>query len=101
MARILVPIRYAAWLSGELGIRLERTLRHGLQGLDADVARMPRGFLIESPESPGPFLEHVRRAVADLEAGAREAYPMFHREMGPLWTGTLQVLFPDPEDGSM
>lgn len=101
MARILIPVRYAAWLSGELGERIERTLQHGLAGLDAHITRLPRGILVEAEEAAGPFLEHVRRAVADLEAGVREAYPMFHREMGPLWTGTLQVLFPDPAGAPM
>ena len=97
MARILIPVRYAAWLTGELGTRIERTLRHGLNGLDAQVTRMPRGILVEADEAPGPFLEHVQQAVAELEQGVQEAYPMFHHQMGPLWTGTLQVLFPQPE----
>lgn len=101
MARILIPVRYAAWLSGELGTRIERTLRHGLASMDAHIQRMPRGILVESNEAAGPFLEEVRRAVAELEQGVQEAYPMFHREMGPLWTGTLQVLFPDPERAPM
>jgi hypothetical protein len=26
----------------------------------------------------------------------QQEYPVFHHEMGPVWTGTLQVLFPQP-----
>lgn len=96
-ARILVPVRYAAWLSGDLGNRLERQLQHGLDRVHARITRLPRGFLIEANEAPGPFLEMVHNAVADLEAGVQEAYPIFHHEMGPVWTGTLQVLFPPTE----
>lgn len=94
-ARILAPVRYAAWLAGSLGDELARQLQTGLDGLpDATVKRLPRGFLIQADESPGPLVEAVARAMQDLEAGAAEAYPLFHREMGPLWTGTLQAVFP-------
>ena len=27
------------------------------------------------------------------EADVEEAYPVFHHEMGPVWTGTLQAVF--------
>ena len=96
-SRILVPVRYAAWLSGELGDRLERTLRHGLAAIDPTITRMPRGFLVSADEDAGPLVEAVHRAMADLEEGVRTTYPVFHHEMGPVWTGTLQVLFPGPE----
>lgn len=96
-SRILVPVRYSAWLSGDLGRRIENTLRHGLDGLpDVRLTRMPRGFLVEAEEEPGPLLEAVHRAVADLEEGVAQAYPVFHHEMGPVWTGTLQVVFSQP-----
>lgn len=98
-ARILIPVRYAAWLSGELGDRLHATLQNGLA--QARITRLPRGFLVEADEAAGPFVEAVFHAVADLEQGVRHAYPIFHREMGPLWTGTLQVLFPTPEAAAM
>ncbi len=95
-ARILVPVRYAAWLSGDLGKNLEKNLRIGLANLPGvRVQRLPRGFMIEANEDPGPFMEAVHHAVKELEAGVELAYPLFHHEMGPLWTGTLQVVFPD------
>jgi hypothetical protein len=92
MAKIVVPVRYAAWLSGDLGRSLERTLQRNL-GPAAKVTRLPRGFLIEADEAPGPLLEAVHRAALDLERGAEAAYPVFHHELGPVWTGTLQAVF--------
>ncbi len=54
-SRIVVPVRYAAWLSGDLGRTLERTLQHALDPLeDVRVSRLPRGFLVEANEAPGP-----------------------------------------------
>lgn len=94
-ARILVPVRYAAWLSGDLGRQIENQLRHGLDAVPGlHVTRMPRGLLVEADESPGPLLEAVRGAIAELEDGVATRYPVFHHEMGPLWSGTLQVVFP-------
>lgn len=94
LSRIVVPVRYAAWLSGDLGRSLERTLQHALDPLDdVRVTRLPRGFLVEANEAPGPLLEAVHRAALDLEKGAEAAYPVFHHEMGPVWTGTLQAVF--------
>jgi hypothetical protein len=96
-SRILVPVRYAAWLNGDLGRTLERTLQHALDPLDAvRVRRLPRGFLVEANEEPGPLLEAVHRAAVELEQGAEAAYPVFHHEMGPVWTGTLQAVFAPP-----
>ena len=99
-SKIVVPVRYAAWLSGDLGRTLERTLQHALDPLeDVRVTRLPVGFLVEANEAPGPLLEAVHRAALDLEKGAEAAYPVFHHEMGPVWTGTLQAVF-DPATAS-
>jgi hypothetical protein len=95
VTRILVPVRYSAWLAGELGKKLHEDLQRELKGLDElGVTRMPRGFLVETKECEGVTVERVARAVSALEAGVRERYPVFHTEMGPVWTGTLQVIFP-------
>lgn len=95
MTRILVPVRYSAWLAGELGRILHEDLQRGLKGLDElGVTRLPRGFLVETKEVEGVTVERVARAVGDLEATVKERYPVFHSEMGPVWTGTLQVIFP-------
>ena len=92
--RIVVPVRYAAWLAGDLGRSLERTLQDALApAAEARVSRVAKGFLVESPEAAGPLLEAVHRAARELEAGVQEAYPVFHHEMGPVWTGTLQAIF--------
>lgn len=96
-SKIVVPVRYAAWLSGDLGRTLEQTLQHALDPLDdVRVSRLPRGFLVEANEAPGPLLEAVHRAAVDLERGAEAAYPVFHHELGPVWTGTLQAVFETP-----
>jgi hypothetical protein len=93
-ARIVLPVRYAAWLSGDLGRSLERTLQQALGPLaGVKVTRLPRAFLVEATEAPGPMLEAVQRAAVELEAGAAAAYPVFHHELGPVWTGTLQAVF--------
>ncbi|MHB1261087.1 MAG: hypothetical protein ACYC2H_05165 [Thermoplasmatota archaeon] len=96
-SRIVVPVRYAAWLSGDLGRTLQQTLQHALDPLaEAKVTRLPRGFLVEANEEPGPLLEAVHRAALDLERGVEAAYPVFHHELGPVWTGTLQAVFDPP-----
>ncbi len=94
-SRILVPIRYSAWLSGDLGRSIHQDIQASLQTLAGlRVTRMPRGFLIEADEDPGPMLEVVHAGIADVERAVAQRYPVFHHEMGPLWTGTLQVVFP-------
>lgn len=93
-SRIVVPVRYAAWLSGDLGRALERSLRTSIHtDQPARVSRLPRALLVECDEAPGVLLEAVRRAAESLEQSVRAAYPVFHHEMGPVWTGTLQAVF--------
>lgn len=92
--RIVVPVRYAAWLNGDLGLTLELALRHALRPLrHVKVTRLRQAFLVEGAEAPGPFLEAVQRAAQELEDGVAAAYPVFHHEIGPVWTGTLQAVF--------
>lgn len=93
-ARVLAPVRYAAWLAGDLGQDLLKQLTTGLAAVPAvQVTRLPRGFLVEAEEAMGPLVEAVARAMRDLEDGVATTYPMFHAEMGPVWTGTLQAVF--------
>lgn len=93
-ARIVLPVRYAAWLSGDMGRSLERKLQQALLSLGGvKITRLPRAFLVEATEAPGPLLEAVQRAAIELEAGVAAAYPVFHHELGPVWTGTLQAVF--------
>jgi hypothetical protein len=94
LSRILVPVRYSAWLSGDLGEAIERTLQAALDPIGpVRITRMARALLVEAPEEPGPLLEAVHRATLEIEAGVEEAYPVLHHEMGPVWTGTLQAVF--------
>lgn len=93
-SRVLAPVRYAAWLAGDLGQDLTKQLTHGLDAVpDAKVTRLPRGFLVEADEAMGPLVEAVASAMRDLETGVQGTYPIFHAEMGPVWTGTLQAVF--------
>ncbi|MGB1697644.1 MAG: hypothetical protein ACPHK8_04535 [Thermoplasmatota archaeon] len=93
--QILAPIRYAAWLAGDLGTELLTTLEASLSGLpEVHIQKLHRGFLIQAEESPGPFLETVAQGMMKLEHMVSQTYPVFHREMGPVWTGTLQSVFP-------
>jgi hypothetical protein len=98
MARIVVSVRYAAWLTGDLGRDAERGLLHALANRDARVSRLPRGLLVEAPESPGVLLEAVHRAALVMESRLRDAHPNIYYEMGPAWSGTLQVVFDPPSD---
>jgi hypothetical protein len=92
--KIAVPVRLPSWLTGDLGKSIEQTFRSLLHELPSlDLTRLPRGFVVEAREAPGPLLEAVHRAVLELEARVEEAYPVLHVEMGPVWTGTLQAVF--------
>ena len=93
MTRILVPVRYSAWLSGDLGKNLTDDLRKALSGLhELRLTRLPRGFLIETKECIGPAVEAVARALTEVEEIVAKRYPVFHHEMGPVYTGTVQVI---------
>ena len=88
--RIGVPVRYAAWLHGDLGRALEAELSRRLP--DAKVCRLPNGLLVESPEALGPLVEQVRDAAQTLEAHVAATYPVLHLGMGPVLAGTLYVI---------
>jgi len=92
--KILMPVRYSAWLSGELGKQLFEQLQEAMSAMGATVTRLPRGLLVEADECAGPLLEATARAAEDLEDAVAERYPVFWHEMGPVWTGTLQAVFP-------
>ncbi|MHB8633070.1 MAG: hypothetical protein ACYDBQ_03755 [Thermoplasmatota archaeon] len=94
LQRIVIPVRYAAWLSGDLGQSLAGTLENALAWMpEVRVTILPRAFVVEADEAPGPLLEAVHRALVGLEEAVATAYPTFHHEMGPVWTGTLQAVF--------
>lgn len=93
-SRVLLPVRYSTWVLGDLGENLERVLLRTLGHMDGlQVTRLPRAFLIEAREAPGPLLEAVHRAAMELERGVEQSYPVFHHQLGPVWTGTLQSVF--------
>ena len=93
-AKIVMPLRYAAWLSGDMGRALEGMLQKALEDFaGVRITYLPRAFLVEALEEPGPFLEAVYRAAVELEQGVTARYPVLHHEIGPVWTGTLQSVF--------
>ena len=95
-SKIIVPVRYAAWLQGDMGRAIERTFRKELEHVPhLKVTRLPRALVVEADEAPGPLLETCHRAAKALERGVESAYPVFHHELGPVWTGTLQAVFPE------
>lgn len=95
MTLALVPVRYAAWLAGELGKALHDDLSRSRKDLPSlQVTRLPRGFLVETKEVEGITVERVAKSVREMEASVEDRYLVFHHEMGPVWTGTLQVIFP-------
>ncbi len=97
-SRIVVPVRYSAWLTGDLGRALERTLRLGLDVRGrVRITRLPRAFVLEADEEPGILLEAVHRSAVRLEHTVEQAYPVLHQQIGPVWTGTLQSVFDSGE----
>lgn len=94
-SRVLVPVRYAAWLAGELGQSLHKSLEAQIKESkwEATVTRLPRGFLVESHNgSHGRLVDLCIQWVTAMENEVRERYPVFHSEMGPIWTGTVQCI---------
>lgn len=92
--QVIVPVRSHAWLNGDIGASLQQTLASALSGrIDARVTRLQKRFLVESDEELGPLVEAVHQAVVRMEQEVGAAYPVFHHEMGPVWTGTLQSVF--------
>lgn len=94
LARVVLPVRYSAWLSGDMGEAMEKRLRVSLAQFEPiQITKLPRALLVEADEAPGVFLEAMLRAAHELEDGIAATYPVFHHEMGPVWTGTLQMVF--------
>ena len=76
------------------GTRVRCGLQDALDPLGpVKITRLPRAFIIESEEAPGPLLEAVQRAAVELEERTAAAYPVLHHEIGHIWTGTLQAVF--------
>jgi hypothetical protein len=93
-SRIIVPVKLAAWLTGDIGQQVEKILVSGLGNMiDVKTTRMVRGIMVEADETPGVLLEAVKRAVDRLEVQVAKQYPVFHHELGPVWTGSLQAIW--------
>jgi hypothetical protein len=84
-----------AWLSGDLGRRIEHLLRDGLH---ADLkrlprtTRLPRAILIEDHAPMGQLVEAGIKAARHMETELAKEYPVMHHEMGPVWTGVIQAI---------
>lgn len=91
-SRILIPVRYSAWLSGELGQQMAAQMEGHFS--DLGITRMPRGFLVEGETALGTLVERVVEATAAVEEHVAQTYPVFHRETGPVWAGVMNVVLP-------
>lgn len=98
---VLVPVRYSAWLAGDLGKELTRLMESELPR--SKVTRLARGFLVEAEqdptephETPGMLADNAIYAARQMETAVASEYPIFHKEMGPVWTRTVQVVVEDP-----
>lgn len=96
LARILVPVRLSAWLTGEIGSFAQQQLAGALQLKGAQVSRLPGGFLVEAATTHGELLEDVHHAVLCMEGALCMAQPFLHGLVGPAWTGCLPALFDAP-----
>lgn len=85
----LVPVRYSSWLANEIGTTLQGVLQDALP-VAAQLTRLPRGFLVEGLQDTN--LPEVLGAARALDAHVGQAYPVFYKELGPVWTGTVQAV---------
>lgn len=97
-SKILIPIRYAAWLNAEVGSTLHDLITEYLKDLsDLKVTRLPRAFCIDTTTKISQSVDIVHQAATKMEDAMKKQYPPYHRDMGPVWTGTLQVVFAEAE----
>lgn len=98
---VLLPVRYAAWLSGDLGRTIEGHVKTALKDVrGVETTRLPRGILVVAPELPGVLAEKCMRACDEVQAQVAVAYPVFSHEMGPVWTGVVSIVRDPPEVGA-
>lgn len=102
--KIVVPFLYSAWLHGDLGRQVQDTLEKSVRsqmaarGIKEAVrtTRLPRAILVESDTlSAGLLMDAVEDAARELEGSLQAAFPGFHQQLGPAWTGTLQSVYPE------
>ncbi len=103
MTRMIIPVRYSAWMTGDIGAFLtdylaDRTTKElRLLGAgpktEARPSRLNRGIVLECDEAPGVFMTATRTAVEAMEREVASRYPVLHHEMGGVWTGTIQAAF--------
>ena len=93
LSKAVVPVRYSAWLGGDLGQILQGTLQDFLRPLPrVTVTPAVRGFVVEAAVTPAALLEAVHPAVLALEDAVVKAFPVFYQEFGPVWTGSISVI---------
>lgn len=99
--RCIVPARYSAWLSGDLGARVVRDLNAAILEVnrvpELVVRRIASGIVVQGHEDTGPFVGALASALVAVERSVAKRYPVMHAELGSVFTGSLQVVLPDPE----
>ena len=91
--RILAPIRYGAWTSGALGREIATALQRALVDLtDLRIVRVMGGYIIQAREGEACLVNRVSSALRALEYTLQDQYPDFYHELGPLFTGEVQVV---------
>lgn len=97
--RAIVPARYSAWLSGDLGRRVVRDLNAAILDVhripDLVVRRIASGIVVQGQEDPGSFVGSLASALVAVERNVAKRYPVMHAELGSIFTGSLQVVLPD------
>lgn len=97
--RALVPARYSAWLSGDLGRRVVRDLNAAIlevhQVPELVVRRIASGIVVQGREAPGPFVGSLAAALVAVERSVGVQWPVMHAKLGSVFTGSVQVMLPD------
>lgn len=94
--RLMAPVTRASWLSGDFGRRVESELKAHLRGLAAlRVVRVLGGFVVQADESENCLVYQVAEALRSIEAGLKQDWPTSYHELGPLFTGHVQVVLDD------
>lgn len=95
--RVMAPVSLAAWLSGDLGKRVQSQLETHLHGLDnLRVARIMGGFVAQANESETCLVHAVAESLRSIEASFKNDWPTLYQEVGPLFTGHVQVVLDEP-----
>lgn len=91
MAQVIVPVRYAAWLSGDLGEKVGDSFSFHV-GDHVAIHRTHGGFVVTSDlYSEAALVGEVLSAVEMTEREVESKFPVFYSEMGTVFANHLKV----------